>query len=569
MTTPHIEISPLQQEQYKELIEVMEKAYPNWQGSYWSEKSIEKLLDIFPEGQIAVLIDGKVAGCALSLIVDYEKFSDSHTYEEITGNYSFSTFDADGKTLYGIEVFIHPDYRGLRLGRRLYDARKELTERLNLKNIIFGGRIPLYHEHAADLSPKQYLEKVKHKEIYDPVLSFQLSNDFHVRKIIRNYIPADVESHEYATLLEWNNVFYEEDKTIRPAAKKNVRIGLVQWKMRLYKNLDDLFTQAEYFVDAISSYKSDFAMFPEYFNGSLMAEFKNVSEAEAIRRLSKYTLQIRDKFSELAVAYNVNIIAGSMPFYENEELRNTGFLCHRNGKVDRYDKIHITPDETKYWGLKGGNQIKTFDTDAGKVGILICYDVEFPELPRLLADQGMQILFVPYLTDTQNAYMRVRKCAEARAIENECYVAITGNVGNLPQVENLDIHYSQSAVFTPSDFAFPSNAVKSESTPNTEMILISDVDLKLLDELHQYGSVRNLKDRRTDLYNIISCQSEKQEEAEHSLREIPEQIRSRLTGLKNDYDISAGRLGLTGIDEMMNEKAKEQNMRNGKIWPEE
>ena len=133
---------------------------------------------------------------------------------------------------------------------------------------------------------------------------------------------------------------------------------------------------------------------------------------------------------------------------------------------------------------------------------MICYDVEFPELSRLLADQGMQILFVPFLTDTQNAYMRVRKCAEARAIENECYVAITGNVGTLPQVENLDIQYSQSAVFTPSDFAFPSNGIKSEATPNTEMILIADVDLRLLDELHEYGSVRNLKDRRRDLYSL-------------------------------------------------------------------
>ena len=285
-----------------------------------------------------------MAGCALSLIVDYENFGDQHTYEAITGNYSFSTFDPNGKTLYGIEVFIHPDFRGLRLGRRLYDARKELAEKLNLKHIIFGGRIPLYHQYAQELSPKQYLEKVKHKEIYDPVLSFQLSNDFHVRKIIRNYIPDDVESHEFATLMEWNNVFYEDENTPSPSKKKNVRLGLVQWKMRLYKNLDELFMQAEYFVDAISSYKSDFAMFPEYFNTSLMAEFKNVTEAEAMRMLSKYTLQIRDKFSELAVAYNVNIIAGSMPFYENGELKNTGFLCHRNGKVDRYDKIHITPD---------------------------------------------------------------------------------------------------------------------------------------------------------------------------------------------------------------------------------
>jgi predicted amidohydrolase len=106
------------------------------------------------------------------------------------------------------------------------------------------------------------------------------------------------------------------------------------------------------------------------------------------------------------------------------------------------------------------------------------------------------------LTDTQNAYTRVKHCAQARAIENECYVAIAGCVGNLPKVNNMDIQYAQSAVFTPSDFAFPSNGIKAEATPNTEMTLIVDVDLDLLKELHEHGSVRILKDRRTDLYDI-------------------------------------------------------------------
>ncbi len=199
---------------------------------------------------------------------------------------------------------------------------------------------------------------------------------------------------------------------------------------------------------------------------------------------------------------NVNIITGSLPSIENGRLKNIGYLCHRNGVADMYEKIHITPDEAKHWGIMGGEKLKVFDTDAGRVGILICYDVEFPELPRLLAQQGMQILFVPFLTDTQNAYMRVRLCAQARAIENECFVAITGSVGNLPKVENMDIQYSQAAVFTPSDFAFPSNCIKSEATANAEMILIAEVDLSLLDELHSYGSVRNLKDRRTDFYEL-------------------------------------------------------------------
>lgn len=106
------------------------------------------------------------------------------------------------------------------------------------------------------------------------------------------------------------------------------------------------------------------------------------------------------------------------------------------------------------------------------------------------------------MTDTQNAYSRVRVCAQARAIENECYVAIAGSVGNLPRVHNMDIQYAQSAVFTPCDFAFPNDGKRSEATPNTEMILVSDVDLNLLNELHTYGAVRNLRDRRKDLYEL-------------------------------------------------------------------
>ncbi|MCW8821304.1 MAG: carbon-nitrogen hydrolase family protein, partial [Sulfurovum sp.] len=203
------------------------------------------------------------------------------------------------------------------------------------------------------------------------------------------------------------------------------------------------------------------------------------------------------------ISYNINIITGSMPEMKEGSLYNVGYLCRRDGTIDRYEKIHVTPDEEKIWGMQGGNSLKTFDTDCGKIGILICYDSEFPELSRLLANDGMDILFVPFLTDTQHGYSRVRHCSHARAIENECYVAIAGSVGNLPNVHNMDIQYAQSAVFTPSDFAFPPNGIKSEAVSNSEMILIADVDIDLLRELNQFGSVKNLKDRRKDIYNVV------------------------------------------------------------------
>ena len=266
--------------------------------------------------------------------------------------------------------------------------------------------------------------------------------------------------------------------------------------------MDELMQQAEFFIDAVSGYRSDFALFPEFFNAPLMAENNHLSEPDAIRELAKYTDSIIEKLSEFSISYNINIISGSMPEVRDGILYNVGYLCKRDGNVERYEKIHVTPDEVKIWGMQGGSEFKVFDTDCGKIGILICYDAEFPELCRLLAEEGMDILFVPFLTDTQNGYSRVRHCAQARAIENECYVVIAGSVGNLPNVHNMDIQFAQSMVFTPCDFAFPTNGIKAEATPNTEMILIADVDIDLLRELNQFGSVRNLKDRRRDLFEL-------------------------------------------------------------------
>ncbi len=492
----------LTKEDYDSLIKSMGEAYSSIDEELWQRREITRLLNLFPEGQICIEIDGKVVAVALSLIVNYSKFGDNHTYSQITANETFTTHDPKGDVLYGIDVFVHPDYQGMRLGRRLYDARKELCENLNLKSIIAGGRIPGYKDYADTLTPKQYIEKVKMKEIYDPILSFQLANDFHVKKILRNYLPSDDESKTYATLLEWNNIYYEEEEKLIGGRQAVVRVGLAQWQMRSVFSFEALLEQVEFFVDSVSSYQSDFLLLPEYFNAPLMAEFNHLSEAEALRGLAGYTDPLREKLTEFAITYNINIIVGSLPIYEEEKLYNVSYLCRRDGTCESQYKIHPTPDEVSSFGMQGGSAMKTFDTDAGRIGILICYDVEFPELSRLLADQGMDILFVPFLTDTQTGFNRVRICSQARAIENECYVVIAGSVGNLPRVKNMRIQYAQSAVFSPSDFAFPSNAVVAETTPNTEMTLLADVDLDLLKELHNMGSVRNLKDRRKDLYSL-------------------------------------------------------------------
>ena len=391
-----LELRNLQLEDYKELKSSMIEAYPGMENSYWKEEQIEKLLSVFPEGQLVIVVDGKVVGSALSLIIEEDIVDKNHDYKKITGNYTFSTHNANGEILYGIDVFIHPNYRGLRLGRRLYDARKELSEQLNLKSIVFAGRIPNYGKYADELTPKEYIEKIKKKELHDPVLSFQLSNDFHVMRVMKNYLEGDKKSKEFAVLLEWNNIYYDESPKYINTTKSIIRLGLVQWQMRSLNNLEEFFNQAEFFIDAVSGYESDFALFPELFIAPLMADYNHLSEAEAIRELAKYAEPIKKKFQELAISYNINIITGSMPYLEDDHLYNAGFLCKRDGTSEMYRKIHITPNEVFHWGITGGDSIQTFDTDCGKIGIIICYDVEFPELSRLMADEGMNILFVPF-----------------------------------------------------------------------------------------------------------------------------------------------------------------------------
>ena len=180
-------------------------------------------------------------------------------------------------------------------------------------------------------------------------MNFQISNDFHPSKILKGYLEGDEASNEYAFLLEWDNIYYEKPSN-KTAAKKTVfRLGLIQLQMRPYKNFADLMQQAEYFVAAVSGYRSDFALFPEFFNAPLMAENNHLSEPEAIRELSKHTSAIVQKFSELAISYNINIITGSMPEIKDELLYNVGYLCKRDGTIERYEKLSVWTESATSW----------------------------------------------------------------------------------------------------------------------------------------------------------------------------------------------------------------------------
>ncbi|MDS9472652.1 GNAT family N-acetyltransferase [Sporosarcina pasteurii] len=165
-------------------------------------------LELFPEGQICVEYKGEIVGTALSLIVNFEDYGEKHTYYEICDLGYIRNHNAKGRNLYGIEVGVNKQFRGMQLGRRLYEERKRICKDLNLENILIGGRMPFYYKYAEQMSAVKYAQEVIRGNIYDPVLTFQSKNGFKLNKVIANYLPGDEESLEYATLMEWENEEY-------------------------------------------------------------------------------------------------------------------------------------------------------------------------------------------------------------------------------------------------------------------------------------------------------------------------------------------------------------------------
>ncbi|MDH4261378.1 MAG: carbon-nitrogen hydrolase family protein, partial [Gammaproteobacteria bacterium] len=337
----------------------------------------------------------------------------------------------------------------------------------------------------------------------DPVLTPQLSNGFVLKGLIPNYFPGDSESRGYATFLQWSNFDYvspTKRQSLRPSSQ--IRLSAVQYQMRRIASFGEFATQCQFFVDVASDYKSDFLLFPELFTAQLLSTIKADRPGESARMLADFTKPYVELFRDLAIRYHINIVGGSQFELDGETLFNTAFLFRRDGSIDKQRKLHITPDERRWWGVQPGESLQTFDTDRGRVAILIGYDVEFPELGRMAFDQGAQIVFVPINVDERHAYLRGRYCAQARCIENSVYVVLSGCVGNLPEVEHADIHYAQSAIMTPSDFYFSRDGIAAECQANIETVIFADLDLVLLQRQQRKGTVRNWEDRRKDLYTI-------------------------------------------------------------------
>jgi len=501
------------------VIELMERAFPG--KPPWGPELLVRHLEIFPEGQLIAMDGaGRILGSASSLLIDWDDYAESANWSVITGDGSFDTHNPLGLTLYGAEIGVDASARHQGVGTLLYEARKDLIRERGLKRLLTGGRIAGYDEVAEQLTPKEYVAEVVAGKRRDPALTFQLENGLVVLDVVPEYM-HDIESRGFATVLEWLNPEYTSSVGLQASLQhaaleqasaeamrgtprpRRVRIAAVQYLLRPITCIEEFVHQVEFFVRSAKDYKAHFLLFPEFFTMQLLSYINEPAPAMAVRRLARMAPEYEALFMRLARETGIYIIGGTHPVFERGKVFNAAHLFTPNGRVFRQKKVHLTSTESGPYQLSRGHGLYLYHTDFGNIAILVCYDVEFPEVARVMAEAGAEILFVPSCTDGREAFCRVRYCAQARAIENQVYVAMTGTVGNLPLVPYMATNYGQAAILTPSDYFFARDGIAAEGTLNQEQIIFADVDLDLLDEQRVNGSVIPLQDLIKDAYDNV------------------------------------------------------------------
>jgi predicted amidohydrolase len=281
---------------------------------------------------------------------------------------------------------------------------------------------------------------------------------------------------------------------------ERIRVASLQYYVRPVETFDQFRDQVESLVETAADYKCVLMVFPEYFTVQLLT-LGNIRRPirEQVRDLAKQVPRFVELMSGLAQKHRMYIVSGTIPVKEDgsDKLFNECFFFGPSGRFGIQGKMHMTRFETEEWEVSAFSGLRVFETVFGKLAITICYDVEFPEIARAAARHGVHLLIVPSCTDDRQGFLRVRYCAQARAIENQLYVIHSSTVGSLPMVPAVSLNYGQASILTPSDFAFSRDGILAEGNPNQEMMVIGELNLKTISDSRLAGTVLPLRDSQT------------------------------------------------------------------------
>jgi predicted amidohydrolase len=287
-------------------------------------------------------------------------------------------------------------------------------------------------------------------------------------------------------------------------SRERIVVAAVQWRFTGVEHADAWFARARAAIGEAVARGAELVVLPEYVGAELLsAEPAMLTGDAAVDRSAAWQPPLDAFWRELATTHGIAIVGGSQLTRDAGGLaRNVCTIALPDGSIHHRTKVHATPNERAVWSLAGGDAAEPIDWDGFRFAVAICYDSEFPELPRHLVDRGAELLCVPYCTETAAGHWRVRHCAAARAVENQCYVVTAGLTGDLPRVDNLDAHWADSAILGPCDTGFPPDGVLAAAGPERHHVLVAELDLLRLRALRREGTVLNRADRRHDLYRV-------------------------------------------------------------------
>jgi predicted amidohydrolase len=239
-------------------------------------------------------------------------------------------------------------------------------------------------------------------------------------------------------------------------------------------------------------------VFPEYASmelACLLSESQRSDLLESIRTLQPLRSDFVSVHQALAKELDVTILAGSFPWELNGQFVNRAWLCTPDGRTRYQDKIIMTRFERELWNIRGGQELNVFDIPEARVGVLICYDSEFPLLARQLCERGAEVILVPGCTDTSAGYNRVMLGSRARALEQQCFTIEAHTAGEAPWSPALDINTGKAGIFGPVDIGFPDDGILAcGAPPETAPWLIADLPLSRLASVRRHGQVKNFTD---------------------------------------------------------------------------
>jgi len=272
---------------------------------------------------------------------------------------------------------------------------------------------------------------------------------------------------------------------------RKIKVAAAQYPLDELHSLDAYEEKITTWVEEAVAEGAKLLVFPEYGAMELASIGGHAGDVvDSFDAVSALTLELDRVHKKLSVQHGVAIVAGSGPQRKPDCTMNVVHIFGPSGIKGFYEKIMPTPWERDLWKITAGRDLKVFDVGFAKVGLLICYDIEFLLLSRALAEAGAEIILAPSNTETEWGYHRVRTGAAARALESQVYTIHAPVIGASPWSAACPANCGRAGIFAPSDVGFPPGGILAMGEMNRPQWVYADLDLDLIAQVRKSGGVQ-------------------------------------------------------------------------------